>query len=53
MAAEGATNQEIAAAQFLSVRTVEWHLSRVYRKLGLRSKVELARWFGANQHPAT
>jgi DNA-binding CsgD family transcriptional regulator len=38
----GATNQEAAAALFLSPKTVEAHLSRVYRKLGLRSRTELA-----------
>jgi DNA-binding NarL/FixJ family response regulator len=38
----GASNREVAAALLLSVRTVEVHLSRVYRKLGLRSRTELA-----------
>jgi DNA-binding CsgD family transcriptional regulator len=47
LAAEGRTNPEIAAAAFLSVKTVEAHLSRVYRKLGVRSRAELAaRWNG-------
>jgi DNA-binding CsgD family transcriptional regulator len=47
LAATGMTNTEIAAAAFLSVKTVEAHLSRVYRKLGVRSRVELAaRWDG-------
>lgn len=45
LAATGMTNPEIAAAAFLSVKTVEAHLSRVYRKLGVRSRAELAaRW---------
>ncbi len=39
----GHTNREVAAALFLSTRTVEGHLSRVYGKLGVRSRVELAR----------
>jgi DNA-binding CsgD family transcriptional regulator len=43
---EGATNQEVAASLFLSVKTVEWNLSRIYRKLGVRSRTELARWVG-------
>ena len=43
LAAEGRKNKEIAAELFLSVATVEAHLSRVYRKLGLRSRTELAR----------
>ncbi len=38
----GRTNQEAAATLFISVRTVESHLGRIYRKLGLRSRTELA-----------
>jgi DNA-binding CsgD family transcriptional regulator len=41
LAASGATNREIAAALFMSVKTVEAHLSRVYRKLNIRSRTEL------------
>ena len=40
---DGQTNREVADALFMSVRTVESHLSRVYRKLGVRSRTELAR----------
>ncbi len=47
MVVEGATNQETAAALFLAVKTVEWNLSRIYRKLGIRSRTELARWLDA------
>jgi DNA-binding CsgD family transcriptional regulator len=43
LVAAGNTNREVAAALFLSTRTVEGHLSRVYGKLGVRSRVELAR----------
>ncbi|MBS2963990.1 AAA family ATPase [Actinocrinis puniceicyclus] len=43
LAAAGATNREIAAALFVSVKTVEATLSRSYRKLGVRSRTQLAR----------
>lgn len=46
-AAQGARNEEIAAALGLSRRTVEWYLSRTYRKLGVRSRTELAVRFAA------
>lgn len=39
--AEGKTTREAAAAVFLSPKTVEYHLSHVYRKLGIRSRQEL------------
>ncbi len=40
--AEGRTTREAAAAAFLSPKTVEYHLGHVYRKLGIRSRAELA-----------
>jgi DNA-binding CsgD family transcriptional regulator len=40
--AQGATNKEAGAALFLSPKTIETHLGRVYRKLGVRSRTELA-----------
>ena len=43
LASEGQSNKEIAAALYVSVHTVEAHLSRVYRKMGVRSRAELAR----------
>ena len=43
---QGRSNKEVAAALFLSARTVEGHLSRVYGKLGVRSRVGLARGLG-------
>jgi len=41
LAAEGRTNVEIGAQLCLSTRTVEWHLSKVYTKLGVGSRREL------------
>jgi len=40
--ARGATNREVAAELFLSPKTIEFHLGRVYRKLGIHSRTELA-----------
>lgn len=44
LVAAGHSNPEIAAALFISVKTVEANLTRVYRKLGLRGRVDLARY---------
>ena len=48
-AADGRSNREIGAALFLSPRTVEFHLTRVYRKLNIHSRAELIRRFSAGQ----
>jgi DNA-binding CsgD family transcriptional regulator len=40
---EGRTNREVSAALYVTERTVEGHLTRVYAKLGVRSRAELAR----------
>ncbi|GAA2842779.1 LuxR family transcriptional regulator [Crossiella cryophila] len=47
LVADGLSNREIALKLFLSVKTVEYHLGNVYRKLGVRARVELVRlWSG-------
>jgi DNA-binding CsgD family transcriptional regulator len=48
IAGRGQNNLEVAAALFVSRKTVEAHLTRVYRKLGIRSRTELARILLAN-----
>jgi DNA-binding CsgD family transcriptional regulator len=51
LVAAGRSNKEVAAALFVTVKTVEANLSRVYSKLGLRSRAELARRL-AEREPA-
>ena len=45
LVAEGKSNKEVAATLFISVKTVEVTLTRVYRKLGVKSRAELAARF--------
>ncbi|MGD0274293.1 MAG: AAA family ATPase [Gaiellaceae bacterium] len=42
LVAEGRSNKEVAAQLFMSVRTVEANLSKIYRRLGIESRTELA-----------
>jgi DNA-binding CsgD family transcriptional regulator len=48
LAAAGITNREIARAVFMSEKTVEAHITRVYRKLGIHSRAELGAWMAGN-----
>ena len=42
LVAEGASTKEVAAALVVSAKTVEGHLSKIYAKLGVHSRAELA-----------
>jgi DNA-binding NarL/FixJ family response regulator len=46
LAAQGPTNREIAQALFVTPKTVEVHLSHVYRKFGISSRSQLASALG-------
>jgi DNA-binding NarL/FixJ family response regulator len=50
--AAGATNAEIAAAMFLSRKTVERHVSNVLAKSGLRNRAEIAAAWATKAEPA-
>ena len=49
LAAQGRTNAEIAGELFISIHTVESNLTRIYRKLGVRSRTQLARGLADEQ----
>jgi DNA-binding CsgD family transcriptional regulator len=51
LAATGLTNREVGAAAFISPKTVEANLSRVYRKLGIHSRAQLGAWLAARDEP--
>jgi DNA-binding CsgD family transcriptional regulator len=51
--ARGATNREAAAELFLSPKTIDFHLSRIYRKLGIRSRTQLVSALAADQAVAS
>jgi DNA-binding NarL/FixJ family response regulator len=50
-AARGMSNKEIASALFLSPKTVQRHLSSIYRKRGVRSRTELAGTYHDSNSP--
>ena len=49
--AQGLSNKEVASALFVSPKAVEVSLSRIYAKLGVRSRTELARHGSASSRP--
>ena len=54
LAGDGLTNVQIGAQVFLSPRTVEWHLNKVFQKLGIDSReaLDAALWQGERQRAA-
>ena len=50
MLAEGRTTREAAAALFLSPKTVEYHLRKVYTKLGISSRADLAEMLARGEY---
>jgi predicted ATPase/DNA-binding CsgD family transcriptional regulator len=49
LVAEGATNAQVAGSLFISERTVESHLASIFNKLGVDSRLQVARWVAAGQ----
>jgi DNA-binding CsgD family transcriptional regulator len=52
LAAEGSTNPEIGSRLFISPRTVEYHLSKTFVKLGIKSRRELRQAVAASRNVA-
>lgn len=53
LVAQGMTNREVGEAIYLSPKTVEFHLTRVYRKLDLNTRAELVRLFAGGDPAAS
>ena len=49
LVAEGLPNKEICSARFVTVGAVKTHITNINKKLGTRSRVEIALWFIANK----
>lgn len=48
LVSQGFSNREVAAELFVSAKTVQYHLTHVYAKLGIRSRVDLARVYSSD-----
>ena len=51
LVADGLTNKQVATEMLLSTKTVQYHLTRAYAKLGVRSRTELAARFPRHPTP--
>ena len=52
LVADGATNAQVAARLFISERTVESHLASIFNKLGVDTRLQVARWFASTRETA-
>jgi non-specific serine/threonine protein kinase len=52
LVADGATNAQVAARLFISQRTVESHVASIFNKLGVDTRLQVARWFASTQETA-
>ena len=48
LVAVGMSNREVAAELFISIKTVQYHVTHIYAKLGVRSRAELAARYRAD-----
>jgi DNA-binding CsgD family transcriptional regulator len=51
LVAAGRTNAQAAEELFLSVKTIQYHLTRIYSKLGINGRTELAAHVARSRHP--
>jgi non-specific serine/threonine protein kinase len=49
LVADGASNAQVAARLFISDRTVESHVASIFNKLGVDSRLQVARWFASTR----
>lgn len=47
--ANGKSNQEIADEILVAEKTVRWHLTKIYRKAGVKNRMQMVLWLGEKQ----